>query len=93
MKDPQDDSVILCPECGLSYEPDELETITGPVSRFKNKKGKMLIQADKSKKKKMVSEQGDIIPDNDEDIKMDLARGHRVLAYKESLPNVEVMKK
>jgi hypothetical protein len=92
--DPRDSSVFICPECGLSspYKPEELTKETEVTAKFGNNKGKMLLQKN-TKKHKMVSEQGDKIPENDEDIKMDLAQGHRILSYNEVLPKVEVMKK
>ena len=90
VQDALDESVLLCPSCGLCYEPEELETITSPTSKFGTNKGKTLLQPDK-KPKKMVSEQGDIIPEDDSLIIQEMQQGLRVLKYHEE--KVEVMKK
>jgi hypothetical protein len=73
---------MICPTCGLPYVEDELSHITGPESKFRNNKGKMLLQADKKKKKLRAEDGSEICPD-DEVIKMDLAQGRRVLSYHE----------
>lgn len=84
------DSIWLCPECGLEYTPDELETITGPASKFGNNKGKLLLQKN-NKKTKLISENGDEIPQDDTLIIQEMQQGLRVLKYHED--KVEVMKK
>ena len=84
------DSILQCPQCGLVFEPEELETITTPQSKFGNQKGKMLLQKN-SKKPKLISEQGDIIPEDDTLTIQEMQQGLRVLKYHEE--KVEVMKK
>lgn len=82
VKDPKDSSVLMCPECGLPYQEKELTHDTGPMSKFgKPGAGLLLLQPDK--KKRMISKQGDIIPDNDQDAKMDLAEGRKIVKYYE----------
>lgn len=55
IQDPLDKTVMIWPQCGLPYTPDELTKITGPESRFGvPNKGPMLLQPDKKKSKLRV---------------------------------------
>jgi hypothetical protein len=82
IKDPKDSSVLICPDCGLSFEETELTHETTPTSKFgKPNKGPMLLQP--NKKKRLRAEDGSPIPEDDTIAINDLQQGRRVLKYHE----------
>jgi hypothetical protein len=87
IKDPKDQDTLICPSCGLSYQPSELTKITSPTSKFGTNKGPMLLQPDKKKKKVLRAEDGSEINKEDTQIIQDLSHGLRVLSYNEWKPD------
>jgi len=82
IKDPKDPNTLMCPECGLPYQEQELTHETGPESKFgKPGAGVLLLQPDD--KKILRADDGTPIPPDDEVAKMDLAQGRRIISYHE----------
>jgi hypothetical protein len=82
IKDPKDPDSLMCPECGMPYQENELTHETGPLSKFGKPGSKMLLQQPDDKKV-LRAEDGTPIPPDDEVAKLDLAQGRRIIKYDE----------
>ena len=81
IKDAKDPDLLLCPECGLSYQTRDTQIDQTIQSKFKPQGQTSIIQG--KPKKKYVSEAGDVIPADDFDAIADLASGKKIVYYRE----------